>query len=773
MENEKEVNPLSSGMEQVCTDDGAEEPKKPGRKKPAAGTPERTEYDRAAKQKSRNREKARAAQDAKDVDSPVEVDEERAREILTTERSLRHPHVIKVCLELAKVAAQVLGIANNEHLYRFGVQKTLTALANKRKDATPIDSVMDRWEPGQRTRVHEQWAIWDYSTSWRTQKDGTKIEFEQFQELRRLCQTNTVEAGRIVHGKDFAEKPHKRWQEELFVHRNPDLLPEEYGHAELSAAISAQSRFKYRMLLAARGSLKTTMDLYDLAGWCCTFPDLRILLCSSTNDLTRKLVEQFRSMFVVKNPLEPSLFQQLWPEMCVPAKTPKNSYLCPMRKLSFPEPTLRQTSAESGGQAGGRATLIVYEDVVETSNVTTPVLREKVISVYGLLNELLDPNSYVQICGTAWAAPTADGGCGDLYFEILKEEAERAPSDKQFKIVMDPCWRVKPGIRKEPYDMSLTPDEVDLMYPERLTYDWIRSKMGTAPNKLRNFRQQQLIQWVKDESDNLKIQFDPDVLSDAIIGSGAVPSGKTVLSVDIAYSLNSKADRTAIAALRIYENFNRQKCLCVLDIEADQMRPSELCEKVAKMCRQWNPEMVLFEKGATSEHLTELLKATSAKFNVPIPFHFVQPPNTKNAKFLRIKDLEMLFAQKRISLKSGSYLDAFFAELQNIDGTRSSSRHDDRADAVATAATVYRIYSIESSKTSSEKDEEEVERIQRKATLKAEMSRYFGGSYTPPKQEQPPPTPAPAFYKPPMTRPPIGNSFAQLPGNMRGNPNKR
>jgi hypothetical protein len=780
-----EVNP-QSGTEEVCVPTGKalvclkcglpfERKGKGPRKmcytcvpsKPTKGTPEYVEYRRDANDRYKSREKARRAKDAAEPDCPSEVDEERAREILTTERNLRHPRVIEVCLELAAVASQCLGIPNNEHLYRFGVQKTLEALKpeNLKRPvhgrATPVDPAMDRWEPGQRIRVHEQWAIWDYSMSWRTQKDGTKVDFERFQELRRLCQTNTYEAGRLVHGKDFAEKPHKEWNDELFVHRNPDLLPEEYGHAELSQAMAAQSNWHYRMLLAARNSLKTTFDLYDLVGWVCTFPDIRILLCSSTNPLTQQLVTLFRKIFIARDPLQPSLFQQLWPEMCIAAKTPARSYQCPMRKLDFPDPTLKQTSAESGGQAGGRATLIVYEDICEQSNVTTPEQREKVIEVYSLLNELLDPGGYVMICGTAWGAPTADGGCGDLYFEILKEEAEKAPSDKQFKVVIAPCWKVKPGVRKEPYDMSLTPDEVDLMYPERLTFHWIKSKMGTAPNKLRNFRQQQLVQWVKDESENLKIQFDPDVLSASIIGS--VPSGDTVLSVDVAYSLTAKSDRTSIAAIRLYENFDRQKCMCVLDIEADQMRPSELCEKIAKMCRQYSPKIVLLEKGPTSDSLNEMLKATAMKFDVRIPSYFVQPPNTKNAKFLRIKDLELLWAQSRIKLTSGSYLDAFFAELQQIDGTRSSVKKDDRADSVAQVATFYRIYSTESTKTS-EKDDAEVERMQRKAALKAEMDRYFGHSYTPPPAPQPPPEPQ---AQPRNTPFPRSGGFAVLPSNMR------
>src|SRR5258708_21203584 len=250
----EEVNPLSSGTEEVCAPTPAKgvcikcgQPfeKKGNRKtcyvclpaQPAKGTPEFAQYNRELQDRHKSLKKSREAEEAQDVDSLVVPSEERKREILTTERNLRHPHVINVCLALAVIAAQCLGIADNEHLYRFGVQKTLAVLAHQKASnlrkpvipATRIDSAMDRWEPGQRIRVHEQYAIWDFSLSWRTHKnarladwlrergctDSTKVDFESFQELRRICQTNTYEAGRLVHGKDFAEKPHKQWNDEL------------------------------------------------------------------------------------------------------------------------------------------------------------------------------------------------------------------------------------------------------------------------------------------------------------------------------------------------------------------------------------------------------------------------------------------------------------------------------------------------------------------------------------------------------------------------------
>src|SRR5438128_9291734 len=209
--------------------------------------------------------------------------------------------------------------------------------------------------------------------------------------------------------------------------------------------------------------------------------------------------------------------------------------------------------------------------------------------------------------------------------------------------------------------------------------------------------------------------------------------------------------------------------MTVLDVEADQMRGSELCEKLARMCRQYCPSVVLLEKGPTSDHLQALINATAAKFDVSIPARFVQTSNVKNIKFQKLKDLELLLAQGRLRFKTGSYIDALFAELQRIDGTRSSSRKDDRGDAIAQVASVYRIYATESSKKQTTEDADEVERMQRKAALLAETQRYFGGSnYTPPpKVEQPPPEP-----QQPTRHFKQGGGFAILPAGWRGTPTR-
>jgi hypothetical protein len=100
MENEREVEPSETALEEVCASTDAAECapavetipcRKCGQpfeyvrtsgkhkkcascRKPVRGTPESNEYERNVMKGVRERKKAREAEDAKDVDSPVEVD---------------------------------------------------------------------------------------------------------------------------------------------------------------------------------------------------------------------------------------------------------------------------------------------------------------------------------------------------------------------------------------------------------------------------------------------------------------------------------------------------------------------------------------------------------------------------------------------------------------------------------------------------------------------------------------------------------------------------
>jgi hypothetical protein len=129
-----------------------------------------------------------------------------------------------------------------------------------------------------------------------------------------------------------------------------------------------------------------------------------------------------------------------------------------------------------------------------------------------------------------------------------------------------------------------------------------------------------------------------------------------------------------------------------------------------------------------------------------VPVWWCPTSNQKGAKRIRLKALEILLAQGRLKFVPGAYIDELFAELERLDGTKSSSsKKDDRADSLGLAQKLFLpAISVDQDK----KDLEESQRMlaeQRQAALRnANYSRIFGGQgLTAPTEE-----PAPRNYFP-------------------------
>lgn len=288
---------------------------------------------------------------------------------------------------------------------------------------------------------------------------------------------------------------------------------------------------------------------------------------------------------------------------------------------------------------------------------------------------------------------------------------------------------------------------------------------ASKSNGYRFFRMQNLCEFLPEDEGEVKLHFSPDLLTGACIPMSAVPQGETVISVDIAYSMSARADLTSIAIVRLHENAVGEKCVCVIDVDADRIRGSELAQKLALLTRRYNPRVVLLEQGPTSDSLRAQISIAAAKYETSVPVHFVQPSNAKGAKFLRIKDLELLLSAGRLKFASSAYVDALFAELQKLDGAVSSAKKkDDRADSIAQVATTFRIYASDTSdKKTPLQDEGEAERMQQQMLRKAHYESMFGPSPQAQKSAEPEASPQPER----KTDPRLAQLAKCLPPGMR------
>ncbi len=666
-------------------------------------------------------------------------------QILTEERGIKNPRVLEVCLQLAEVAARNLKLVENQHLFRYGVVETRRAYNG---EPPTLHEIEDEDVVGELISRCELHALFDFSIAWRE----PTLTFEDFLAELHKAKTDCFFLGRDILQKDFHEC-HKAWAD-YFPKFNPDTLEPNYDQEQMKTWLGVQAEKKDFLLIASRNAYKSSFSIVWLitAILCC--PDTRALLVSETKPLSKGFIKALRGYFEVRNVNEPSRFQQLFPHYCIPAGDGSTlTFECPMAHLGLIQSSAEATSMDST-VAGNRADIILFDDPI--SNVTTgnETQRQASIDKYDLLLKLREVGGYSTCLGTPWHPE-------DLYATLLKRNEEDADKPLAFRI--DPAWTVKPEAEHKELG-QLVEDDVVLLFPTRLSWKFLQKEMKAAKsNGYRFFRSQNLCEFVPEDEDELKIHFDPDVLTRACVPQSAVPPGDTILSVDIAYSMSARADLTCISVIRLHQNTVDKKCMTVIAQEAERMRGSELAVKLVLLTRQYNPKVVLLEKGPTSDSLEADIRRAAGKYEVSVPTHYVTPSNVKNAKYLRIKDLEFLLNWGRLKFASGPYIDALFLELSRIDGAVSSSKKkDDRADTLALAAQVFRIHADEK-EPSSEKSQDEMEKMRKQAELRAQHERIFGGG----QYEQKKPADAPPEQKSKQTDPRLAQLAKCLPSGFR------
>jgi hypothetical protein len=156
-----------------------------------------------------------------------------------------------------------------------------------------------------------------------------------------------------------------------------------------------QPLIKQFLLLSTRNGYKSSASLILAltAVLCC--PDIRLLLVSETQKLSKGFIRSFRSYWELSG--APTRFQQLFPEMMIPSGDGSSlTFESPMARLNLIAPTAEASSMEST-HAGGRMDVLFLDDGISNVTVTTEELREASVQRHDLLRKLLEVGG-LEIC---------------------------------------------------------------------------------------------------------------------------------------------------------------------------------------------------------------------------------------------------------------------------------------------------------------------------------------------------------------------------------------
>jgi hypothetical protein len=375
-----------------------------------------------------------------------------------------------------------------------------------------------------------------------------------------------------------------------YAMRDPEGRPwrQAQCHREWQALLPR--RGPARVLIGApRESAKTTQMAIGRVIWeLGTNPSLRVKIITSTDDLAGDIVSAIGE-HILRNPRVRHAFPHLQPAS--PSLWPKPgaraSRLVVARHSQDKDPSVSGHSVLSTG-AGGRADLLVFDDVVDYRNaVASPSLRGRVAqSLLEVWINQLGPTGRAVYVGTVW-----------------HEE------DLTMQLKDNPAWTVwwRPAR-----------DEVtgEALWPER----WDAEALAAREREIgaRAFARQYLLQPLSEEERS----FPEEVLAacrdvTAVPGRIEVPdSWPRYCGVDLAASLGQKASWTVMVTVAVDPGSKRRHPLEI--IRKRQHFPATI-RMIRQQWEQWKPRLICVESNAFQQAVVQEL--ARADCSIPVRAH--------------------------------------------------------------------------------------------------------------------------------------------------------
>jgi hypothetical protein len=652
--------------------------------------------------------------------SKVEAAEDEAKKVLEA-RGLQNTHVIDCVYELLLQTAEQNGIPANRFLFQNGIRATLASLDAKQPQVITIPAEPVSGELLNRT---ELFAIFDCSD---------EPDFEEFLQTRQKCKRDCFFLGKEILNKDFAEC-HRVWSHEFFPQFDPTTLQPNYTQREMISWLDSQSEKKDFLLMASRNSFKSSWSHVWLLTLILCLPDVRVLLVSETRPLSKDFIGAIRSYFEVATNNE-TRFQKLFPEYCIPVGDGSVLSLdCPMAALRLPQ-SIESTSMDSA-VAGRRADVILFDDPISSTSCGNEVQCAASVSKYDALRKLREVGGLVAVLGTPWRAEI------DLYATLLRRNEE--DEDKPLKFRIDPAWTLLPEFElKEGKPRGLREIEehmVTLLFPERLTWKFLRSEMRS---NISFFASQNLCIFPTDADADIRCTFDEQKLRDhckpiSFFQPDLV--SKVFLSVDTAFSTAMTADYSCLCTVKILKHENKD-CAVVWDVDMNRWPYSELAIHIVQAIDQHRPTEVVIEKDRTWMTLQrEILKAASMRGTILPHIYWREPARGGAApmqKSKRVKALEPLLANDQLWFVAAHWTEQCIEQLRKFDGVTasSSSRKDDFPDALATGVQVHFPFNDGSKPFDKSEEQKKMEAEALADHQRREMYRQYFGT-TPVRQQE-------------------------------------
>jgi hypothetical protein len=480
--------------------------------------------------------------------------------------------------------------------------------------------------------------------------------------------------GTEMSGSNFMEHVHREMCEQ-FVQKDFDgVYHKGYTLMEMRLAIGRQKREKEMLLLAPRGSFKSTVNKLDAVQWLLNCPDIRILVLTGAFNLAEKFLKEIKGFFYKPDGIGYTYFQALFPEYVLEGVDGVSgaALTCPARICRQEGQPSLWVNSIGGTVAGWHCDVMKGDDIVNEENSNNEDTRETLKDRYDNASENLpDEWAFRDHIGTRYFSH-------DWYGTRIKDFQKYESSDS-LRFLSRSAWIVKPEFEDVPIK-ALKAHMVDLYFPEKLTFNSLIQK---CRHNEKLFRCQLLNQPMGDEAG---CDFKEEALNEHLLLLTRVPyptNGKprqVVIEWDTGHSGNADADYCAGAAGWCQEDTRK---LFVLEIRAGKYADSVLADNIVDMHLKWKAMFTEIEAFPRHGLLgAEIQRVAMRKCGTRIPIVWRPVEQGLNAKRNRVKGLESLLSDDRLYFVEGDWIDLTFQQFIKFTGF-SRRRKDDIPDAIS------------------------------------------------------------------------------------------
>jgi hypothetical protein len=462
---------------------------------------------------------------------------------------------------------------------------------------------------------------------WRAELTQLVIEDERVREDGRRVTQHNLLALCWVLGFCLVDEVVHREALDFFLPKEPSLTLDEW------LAYAATHYLRRGSLLLPRGVFKTTISLANCAQLIICWPlTIAIMIMTGRGDLARDFVDQVGGFFVKKSNRTPTLFQALWPELCV-AKDPDGGEFTAALRQEEPriiEPAIWGESVEAG-LSGYHPNVLVIDDVSNNRNSGKFETRAGITKKYKLNRKVLKPIGIEIKVGTIY-------GTGDIFTD---EVLTSRPGT--IRRLIKPAMRLKSGDRLDPNGFP-EENDVELLFPTILSYDYLRSEYESGFEAF-------MTQYQLDEYGAAEVVFSQEQMLAVMVEENTLPlEGKTV--IHWRFPCQKRQWKTAACAVG---QIHRNRCY-IIDAFEGHYKPSVLARLVVNVARKHGQHRISIEESPGARLMTSPIQNYALTTGWEMGLEWVgggEENEDSGERDLRIRAIEDVLAASRLLIFAG------------------------------------------------------------------------------------------------------------------------